>query len=160
DVVKRKTAFLFSGCMRLPGIASGSDPKAANCLAAIGMNMGMAFQLVDDLLDLTATQQTLGKPVASDLKEGKLTLPVALALAGADPEALSMVRSVLSEREFRSVESRQILALVEKHDGIGQTRAIAEEYIRTATTALRMFPPSPYRDAIAAIPDFILNRGA
>src|SRR5205823_10315627 len=62
DIVKRKTAFLFSGCMKLPAIAAACDPNITKCLAAVGMNLGMAFQLVDDLLDLTATRESLGKP--------------------------------------------------------------------------------------------------
>jgi len=158
DVVKRKTAFLFSGCMKLPAIANGSDVKTTNCLAAIGMNLGMAFQLVDDLLDLTASPETLGKPVASDLKEGKLTLPVSFAMRDGGPEEASKVQTVLVEREFRSVESREILALVERHDGLGRTRQLAEKYVIDATAGLEEFPPSPYRDAIIAIPEFILNR--
>ncbi len=69
-------------------------------------------------------------------------------------------QTVLSEREFRSVESREVLAFVEKYDGIGRTRTMAEDYVRQATIALEKFPPSPYRDAIIAIPEFILNRSA
>jgi octaprenyl-diphosphate synthase len=160
DVVKRKTGFLFSGCMKLPAIASGTDSGTTACLAEIGMSLGMAFQLVDDILDLTSTQETLGKPVASDLKEGKMTLPVSLVMSDGRPEEASMVQTVISEREFRSVKSRDILTFVEKYDGLGRTRRIAEDYARAATSALGKFPPSPYRDAIIAIPDFILNRNA
>jgi len=158
DVVKRKTGYLFSGCMKLPAIASRTDSVTTACLAEIGMSLGMAFQLVDDILDLTSTQETLGKPVASDLKEGKMTLPVSLVMSDGRPEEASMVQTVISEREFRSVKSRDILTFVEKYDGLGRTRRIAEDYAHAATSALGKFPPSPYRDAIIAIPDFILNR--
>jgi len=160
DVVKRKTGYLFSGCMKLPAIASGADSGTTVRLAEIGMSLGMAFQLVDDILDLTSTQETLGKPVASDLKEGKMTLPVSLVMSDGRPEEASMVQTVIAEREFRSVNSSDILTFVEKYDGLGRTRRIAEDYARTATTALGKFSPSPYRDAIIAIPDFILNRNA
>jgi len=160
DIVQRKTAFLFSGCMKLPAIAAGLPPKNAECLASIGMNLGMAFQLVDDLLDLTSTRETLGKPVASDLQEGKLTVPVSFAMQHGDVQAVSKVQAVLSERAFRSVSSNEILAVVEKCNGLGQTRSMAEDYARLATQALEKFPPSPYRDAIVAIPEFILNRSA
>ena len=160
DVVKRKTGYLFSGCMKLPAIASGRDSGTTNRLADIGMNLGMAFQLVDDMLDFTSTQETLGKPVASDLKEGKMTLPVSLVMHDSGPDEASMVQTVISEREFRSVESRDILTFVEKYDGLGRTRRIAEDYARAATTALEKFPPSPYREAIIAIPEFIMNRNA
>jgi octaprenyl-diphosphate synthase len=89
----------------------------------------MAFQLVDDILDLTSTQETLGKPVASDLKEGKMTLPVSLVMSDGRPEEASMVQTVISEREFRSVNSRDILTFVEKYDGLGRTRRIAEDLL-------------------------------
>jgi octaprenyl-diphosphate synthase len=160
DIVERKTAWLFSGCMKLPGIVAGLDGQSINRLATIGKNLGMAFQLVDDLLDLTSTRETLGKPVANDLKEGKLTLPVSFVMrngAGGDAEK---IRTVLQEREFRSVDRGDILRSVEACDGLGKTRAIAEDYARKAQRTLQQFPPSPYRDAIIHIPEFILNRTA
>jgi octaprenyl-diphosphate synthase len=160
DIVERKTGWLFSGCMKLPGIVAGLDAESVERLADIGRNLGMAFQLVDDLLDLTSTQQTLGKPVANDLKEGKVTLPVAFVMhngAGGDAEK---VRTVLQERAFRSVDSGDILRSVEACDGLRKTRLIAEDYARKAERLLATFPPSPYRDAIMHIPDFILNRTA
>ena len=160
DIVKRKTAFLFAGCMKLPAISAALDANTTNCLASIGMNLGMAFQLVDDLLDLTATRESLGKPVAGDLKEGKLTLPVSFAIGENNPEALLKVQTVMSERGFQSVHSGEILSLVEKSDGLGQTRRMAEDFVQQARQSLRKFPESVYRDAIIAIPDFILNRTA
>jgi octaprenyl-diphosphate synthase len=160
DIVKRKTAYLFAGCMKLPAIAAAVDSNITNCLASIGMNLGMAFQLVDDLLDLTATRESLGKPVAGDLKEGKLTLPVSFAIGDDNPEALLKVQTVMSEHGFQSVHSGEILSLVEKSDGLGQTRRIAEDFVQQARQSLQKFPASVYRDAIIAIPDFILNRTA
>lgn len=160
DIVKRKTAFLFSGCMKLAAIASGRDLKTAECLGNIGMNLGMAFQLVDDSLDLTSSRIAMGKPVGSDLKEGKLTLPVSWVLRNGDLEGAAKVRRVISERSFGSVTSGEILTAVQKSNGLGQTRAIAEDYVRQAKSALEKFPQSQYRDAIISIPDFIMNRTA
>jgi octaprenyl-diphosphate synthase len=120
----------------------------------------MAFQLVDDLLDLTSTRETLGKPVANDLKEGKLTLPVSFVMRNGRDGDADKVRTVLQERGFRSVESRDILRSVEACDGLHKTRLIAEDYATKAKRMLEKFPPSPYRDAIIHIPDFILNRTA
>jgi octaprenyl-diphosphate synthase len=158
DIVKRKTAFLFSGCMKLAAIAAGRDSKTSDCLAGIGMNLGMAFQLVDDSLDLTASRDAVGKPVGSDLREGKLTLPVSWVLRNGDRDAAAKIRQVLSERSFTTVTSGEVLTAVQKCDGLGQTRAIAEDYVRRAKSALQSFPQSQYRDAIITIPDFILNR--
>lgn len=160
DIVERKTGWLFSGCMKLPGIVAGLDAIALNTLADIGKNLGMAFQLVDDLLDLTSTQAVLGKPVANDLKEGKVTLPISFVMKNGNAGDAAKVRTVLQERAFRSVESREILLTVESVDGLQKTRLIAETYARNAKLLLEVFPPSPYRDAIAFIPDFILNRTA
>lgn len=160
DIVERKTGWLFSGCMKLPGILAGLDAESTSRLADIGRNLGMAFQLVDDLLDLTSTQQTLGKPVCNDIKEGKVTLPVSFVMQNGSASDAEKIRTVLKERAFRSVESSDILRSVEACDGLRKTRAIAESYARKAKLMLEVFPPSPYRDAIVHIPEFILNRTA
>ena len=120
----------------------------------------MAFQLVYDLLDLTSTREVLGKPVDNDLKEGKMTLPVFFAVAGGKPEDAVKVQKVLDERDFRSVDSSEILAIVEKCDGLARTRSLAQDFATRATHMLQEFPPSVYRDALAGIPAFILNRTA
>jgi octaprenyl-diphosphate synthase len=158
DIVERKTAWLFSGCMKLPAIAAGLNHGTADRLAEIGRSLGMAFQLVDDLLDLTSTRETLGKPVASDLKEGKMTLPVSFVMKNGAPADTSKVRAVLEERDFRSVESREILRMVQEYDGLRSTRSLAQEYAGKANALLEEFPPSVYRTAIIRIPEFILNR--
>jgi octaprenyl-diphosphate synthase len=160
DIVERKTAYLFSGCTKLAALAAGMNHGSAERLADIGKSLGMAFQLVDDLLDLTSTQDILGKPVANDLKEGKLTLPVLFAIRNADREDTMKVKRVLDERDFRSVDRAEILRLVERSDGLNRTRKLAEDYARRAVQMLEEFPPSIYRDAIVRIPEFILNRSA
>lgn len=160
DIVERKTGWLFSGCLKLPAIAAGLSPAVTQTLADIGKSLGIAFQLVDDLLDLTSTRETLGKPVASDLKEGKVTLPVAIAMRHGAPADSSKIRTVLEERAFQSVESREILRIVEEFDGVGRTRVIAGEYALKAKSLLETFDKSVYRDALISIPEFILNRSA
>ena len=160
DIVERKTAYLFSGCTKLPAIAAGLNHGSAERLAEIGKSLGMAFQLVDDLLDLTSTKDVLGKPVASDLKEGKITFPVFFAISNGRPEDTQKVQKVLDEREFRSVDRAEILGLVSKSDGLERTRKLAEQYATRAIQLLEEFPTSIYRDAIIGIPEFILNRTA
>lgn len=160
DIVERKTAYLFSGCTRLPAIAAGMNHGSAERLAVAGKSLGMAFQLIDDLLDLTSTKDVLGKPVANDLKEGKMTLPVFFAVRNANREDTLKVQKVLDERDFRSVDRAEILNLVEKSDGLKRTRSLAHDYARRATQMLEEFSPSIYRDAIISIPEFILNRSA
>jgi octaprenyl-diphosphate synthase len=160
DIVERKTAYLFSGCTKLPALAAGMNHGSAERLAEVGKSLGMAFQLVDDLLDLTSTRDVLGKPVASDLKEGKMTLPVFFAMSNARPEDTMKVQTVLDEREFRSVDCAEILHLVERSDGLVRTRSLAQRYARRAIQLLEEFPASIYRDAIIQVPEFILTRTA
>src|SRR6185436_13499875 len=140
DIVERKTAYLFSGCTKLPAIAAGMNHGSAEQLADVGKSLGMAFQLVDDLLDLTSTQDVLGKPVASDLKEGKITLPVFFAMNDGRPEDTMKVQTVLDEREFRSVDRAEILGLVAKSDGLERTRKLAEQYAWRSVQLLGEFP--------------------
>jgi octaprenyl-diphosphate synthase len=160
DIVERKTGWLFSGCMKLPGIVAALDQESITRLADIGRNLGMAFQLVDDLLDLTSTQEVLGKPAGNDLKEGKVTLPISFVMKNGTAGDAEKVRKVLQERAFQSVDSSDLLRSVESVDGLHKTRVIAEGYARKAQALLEIFPPSPYRDAILHIPEFILNRSA
>jgi octaprenyl-diphosphate synthase len=160
DIVERKTAYLFSGCTRLPALTAGMNHGSAERLAGVGKGLGMAFQLVDDLLDLTSTKAVLGKPVVNDLKEGKMTLPLLFALHSGGPEDTVKVQKVLDERDFRSVDRAEILNLVERSDALNRTRSLARDYARRAIQMLEEFPPSIYRSAIISIPDFILNRSA
>ena len=158
DIARRKTAHLFSGCMRLPSIVADCEQDSVDKLTRIGMNLGMSFQLVDDVLDLTSTKEAMGKPVANDLKEGNVTMPVYFALEQGGADDMRKVGLVLEERAFRSVGSEDIVDMVERADGVKRTRALAADYARQAITDLESFPPTPYRDAIISIPDFIINR--
>jgi octaprenyl-diphosphate synthase len=160
EIVERKTAYLFSGCTKLPALAAGMNHGSAERLAEIGKSLGMAFQLVDDLLDLTSTKDVLGKPVVNDLKEGKMTLPVLFAIRNGSREDNLKVQKVLDDRDFRSVDRAEILRLVEQSEGLDLTRKLADEYARRAIQMLSEFPPSIYRDALVRIPGFILNRSA
>jgi octaprenyl-diphosphate synthase len=158
DIVERKTAYLFSGCTKLPALAAGLNHGSAERLAEAGKALGMAFQLIDDLLDLTSTKDILGKPVVNDLKEGKMTLPVLFAIRNGKAEDADKVQKVLDEREFRSVDRSEILSLVEKTDGLNITRLLAEKFASRAIHLFEEFPASIYRAAIISIPEFVLNR--
>jgi len=160
DIVERKTAYLFSGCTKLPALAAGLNHGSAERLAEAGKALGMAFQLIDDLLDLTSTKDILGKPVVNDLKEGKMTLPVLFAIRDGKAEDTVKVQKVLDEREFRSVHRSEILSLVARSDGLNSTRSLAQTFASRAIHMLEEFPKSIYRTAIISIPEFILNRSA
>src|SRR6476619_5992876 len=110
ELVDRKTACLFSVCARLGAIAAGAGAGVQEKLGEYAWNLGMAFQLVDDVLDFTARERTLGKPVGGDLREGKVTLPVVYALEHATPDERLAVETILRERNYEKVPFRQILS--------------------------------------------------
>jgi len=170
DLAYRKTACLFSGCARL-GAVLGKQPKhIEEALAEYGRNAGLAFQLVDDLLDFTASLEKLGKPVLSDLKEGKVTLPLIFALqngaSAADgngnghpaSEGRKLIARVLEERGFLSVHPDQIAKLVRETGALDRAGNLARDYVNRAKTCLDELPDTEYRRALRAVPDFILER--
>jgi octaprenyl-diphosphate synthase len=168
ELAYRKTACLFSGCARL-GAVLGRQPKnVEESLAEYGRNAGLAFQLVDDLLDFTASPEQLGKPVLSDLKEGKVTLPLIFSLQNAPKngagqksayaEGRRLVAKVLEERDFASVRPEQITRLVAETGALDRASNLAGEYVRRAKMCLEELPDTEYRRALLAVPDFILDR--
>jgi octaprenyl-diphosphate synthase len=177
ELAYRKTACLFSGCSRL-GAVLGRQPKhVEEALAEYGRNAGLAFQLVDDLLDFTASPEKLGKPVLSDLKEGKVTLPLIFALENGSShradavnrdgashptpnlsETRRLIAKVLEERDFISIRPEQIARLVEESGARSRAEELAREYVSRAKSCLEVLPDSDYRRALLAVPDFILER--
>jgi octaprenyl-diphosphate synthase len=164
DLAYRKTACLFSGCARL-GAVLGRQPKLVEeAMAEYGRNAGLAFQLVDDLLDFTASIEKLGKPVLSDLKEGKVTLPLIFALQeghtnGNSPsEGRRLIARVLEERGFLSVRPEQIARLVRETGALDRAANLARDYVNRAKACLEELPHNEYRRALLAVPDFILER--
>lgn len=153
-----KTACLFSGCARLGAVLGRMDDEEEQALAEYGRNAGLAFQLVDDLLDFTASAQQLGKPVLSDLKEGKVTLPLIYAMENGHREARELVARVLAEKEFDSVRPETIVSLVHDSGALDRARCLAQDYAQRAKACLNGHGDSEYARALATLPDFILDR--
>ena len=163
DLSYRKTACLFSGCGRLGAVLGGADQNIEEALADYGRYAGLAFQLVDDLLDFTASSKQLGKPVLSDLKEGKLTLPLIFALQngnGHQPGAAHrhLVATVLEERDFHTVRPEEIARIVNESGALDRARELATDYAQRSRAALDPLPDTEYRRALLAVPEFILDR--
>jgi octaprenyl-diphosphate synthase len=158
EIVRRKTAFMFSSCAEIGAIVAGATDRQRAALAAYGLNAGIAFQLIDDVLDFVSTEDKLGKPVASDLREGKLTLPLIYLLELADPEHRRAVEAVVVEGAFESVTREQILALVRDHGTLDRARGEARRYAANAAEALNDLDDSDYRQALLSIPNFIIER--
>jgi octaprenyl-diphosphate synthase len=158
DLIYRKTACLFSVCMRLGGILGGATSEQEESLAQYGRDVGMAFQIVDDVLDLTASEEVLGKPVGSDLREGKVTLAVIHALERCTPEERGRIETVLEERAFRSVTHQQILDILNRHGSLDAALARAADFAESSRRAICTFPDSETRRALLWVPDFVVSR--
>ncbi|MCU0227621.1 MAG: polyprenyl synthetase family protein [Bryobacterales bacterium] len=158
ELVDRKTASLFSACARLGAIAGNATEEEERRLGHFAWNLGMAFQLIDDILDFTATEEVLGKPVGSDLREGKMTLPLLAALENATSAERDAVSQVLEDRDYSRVPFARILEIVDSREGILHARQTAERYTAEANLLIAQFPESPAQRALQSIPDFIVQR--
>lgn len=158
DLIYRKTACLFSVCMRLGAILGGASEEDERKLGDYGRNLGLAFQIVDDVLDLTATEEVLGKPVASDLREGKATMAVIHALERCTPEEYALIETVLRERAFQSVSLQQILQVLQRYGSVEFATARANDYAEAARKAICSFPDSEIKRALLWAPDFVVAR--
>lgn len=158
QIIDRKTAHLFAAACSIPSLIPPQRPEAGQVLARYGRALGICFQLVDDLLDFTARESELGKPVLSDLKEGKLTLPLILLLPRVTAPQRRLVEQVLEDRSFSRVSAAEILDLVRAEGTLEEVTAMAEEYAAEAKRELQFFPPSDARDALEFAPDFVLHR--
>ena len=147
-----------SGCSRLGAVLGNQPANIVEALAEYGRNAGLAFQLVDDLLDFTASPEKLGKPVLSDLKEGKVTLPLIYAMENGHSEAREMVARVLEEKEFQSVQPEKLVALVRDSGALDRTRNLAHDYARRAKSCINGAGDSEYARALRTLPDFIPER--
>jgi octaprenyl-diphosphate synthase len=158
DLIYRKTACLFSTCTRLGALVSGASAEDEDRLGRYGRSLGMAFQLVDDVLDLTASEDVLGKPVASDLREGKATMAVIHALDRCTPQERQLIQTVLDERAFQSVSHGQILGILNGYGSLEAATARAQQYAEEARQAICELPDSEIKRALLWAPEFVVAR--
>ncbi len=158
ELIYRKTACLFEVSMRLGAVLAGADAATEECLAEYGHALGLAFQVIDDVLDLTAAESVLGKPVASDLREGKATLAVVHALENASEREQEMILQVLADGAFTQVAYQDVLAVLDRYGSIPFAMEVAQRYAEQARRALDCLPDSEYKRALLWVPDFVVNR--
>ncbi|HEX6177162.1 MAG TPA: polyprenyl synthetase family protein, partial [Thermoanaerobaculia bacterium] len=158
EIVGRKTAALFGACCRIPGYLVDLPDDAAGSLFNYGLNLGICFQVIDDLLDFTSSTEVLGKPALSDLKEGKLTLPLILTMPRATAREREMIARVVTSKSFDGVDPNEVIDVVRKYGSVEETRDIARDYAQRARASLEPFPSSPARDALHLALDFVLDR--
>jgi octaprenyl-diphosphate synthase len=163
DLIFRKTAYLFKVSMQLGAVLANPAPPGVDApyeaaLGEYGRNLGLAFQIIDDVLDLTATDEVLGKPTASDLREGKATLAVIHALergTGADREA---IRTVLADRSFVRVAHADILEILQRHGSLAYATDTACAYAEAARQSIAELPDNEYKRALLWVPSFVTSR--
>jgi len=158
DLIYRKTACLFSVCMRLGAIVGEATTEQEEKLGSYGRNLGMAFQIVDDVLDLTASEEVLGKPVASDLREGKATMAVIHSVERCTPEERSKIETILRDRAFNGVTHKNILDILTRYGSLDYAMARAAEYAESARKAICTFPDSEIKRALLCAPEFVVAR--
>ncbi len=159
DLIYRKTACLFEVSMRLGATLAGAGRELEDALGEYGKRLGLAFQIVDDVLDLTASEEVLGKPVASDLREGKATLPVIHTLLnGSTPAERAAIQTVLAERNFLRVSHQEILAILHRNQSLNYAMQAAYAHAAAAHAALAALPDSDYKRALQWMPEFVVAR--
>jgi octaprenyl-diphosphate synthase len=158
ELVDRKTASLFSACARLGAMAAGADETAEAKLGEFAWNLGMAFQLVDDILDFTSTEKILGKPAGNDLREGKVTLPMIYALKTASPEELRIVETVIADGNYDQVPFMRVLQMLEQHGTIGRAYERAHAFTSRARNLICSFPENSAQRALLTIVDLVTER--
>ncbi|MBW2662054.1 MAG: polyprenyl synthetase family protein [Deltaproteobacteria bacterium] len=159
-IIQNKTALLFKGACRVSAIISDASEKEEKAISDYGYNLGIAFQMADDLLDYTSDTNSLGKEVGADLKEGKLTLPVIYSLKKADSKDRAQMEIIIKNEKFSVHDFEILLKLLKKYEGLKYTEKQAKKYIAEAKEALMVFKPSKTRKILLGIADYVLTRKA
>jgi len=158
DIIRRKTAYLFSGSAQIGGMLGNITKEQQEALREYGFNLGVTFQLVDDLLDFTGDAVAVGKPIGADLREGKMTLPLIHLLSQGDATGEAIVREIITSRTTNEDQWAELMQILKAHRSIDYAHHRAVEYAERAKKPLAIFPPSSERDALLALPDFVLSR--
>ncbi len=158
EIIKRKTAVLFQGTCRAGALIADVSLQKETALSDYGFNLGIAFQMVDDLLDYTLDTVTLGKEVGADLKEGKLTLPVIYSLKSADEKDRTLMENIIKNKNFSVNDFKTLIKMIEKYGGRSYTQTLATEYVQNAKEALAVFEDSKPKEVLLMIADYTLSR--
>ncbi len=158
EIIRRKTAYLFAGCAQIGGMLGEAGEARELELREYGFNLGVMFQLIDDLLDFTGEAETIGKPIGGDLREGKVTLPIIHLLKHGGPDADTLIRTMVAQRHVTAEEWSRLKAMLAEHRSIEYAYARALGFGEAAKRHLKVFPDSAERDALMALADYVLYR--
>jgi octaprenyl-diphosphate synthase len=157
DIIRKKTALFIQGCCQTGAMVAGAPKPLVNALAQYGYHIGMAFQIVDDLLDYTGNPARMGKPAGSDLREGKFTLPLIIALREAERADRQRLLQLI-ENPPKDGEIQQVIEVISHYDGFAHARSVAVHHARQAAEALSLLPAGAIRDSLIALCDYVVHR--
>ena len=158
NIIGKKTASLFSAACRIGGILGQASPERESSLAAYGQNLGMTFQIIDDLLDFRGSEKNMGKPILCDLSEGRITLPLIYTLANDGNIDRRRLLPLLRKGKLEGESKSEILSLIQSNGALEYTYRKAKEYCLKSKETLIGFPPSTHRDALSMLSEFVLDR--
>ncbi len=158
EILRKKTAAFVQGCCRCGARLAGAPKEMEVALAEYGYRLGMAFQIADDLLDYTGDPSVTGKPVGSDLRDGRATLPFLVALQQAEPPDREALLAAFGNAALKDSVVADLVQLMERYGVIEQTRAAARAHVERADAALAILPPTPARHCFAALTDYVIQR--
>jgi len=158
DIINKKTAALFSASCRIGGILGNAPKKEEGFLSEFGTNLGMSFQIIDDLLDYTGDEKTLGKPILSDLSEGRITLPLIYTLNNDGKANRNRITNLLRKKNLEKNYKEEILDIIKSNGALDYTYKKAEEFSLKSKEIINQLPKSSHRNALFLFSEFILDR--
>jgi octaprenyl-diphosphate synthase len=160
EIISAKTAELFAAAAEAGAVSAGATPEQAASLRAYGLNLGLAFQLTDDVLDYGGAAETLGKNAGDDFREGKATLPLLLAIARSGPREAGFWQKVFGQMDQTEADFRRARELIVGTGSLDATLDLAADHADAAKAALAVFPPGEWREALESLADFAVSRRA
>ena len=158
DIIDKKTASLFSAACQIGAVLGRATPEQADRLAEYGRNLGLAFQVTDDLLDFRGEERLLGKPVLADLGEGRITLPIIYALRNDGSGGGQRLKSLLERKKLDPQSKGEILDIIKANGALDDGHRKAQAFSLRAREAVSGFPESPHREALSLLAEFVLDR--
>ena len=157
-VITNKTAILFQAAAKCGAILANADPKIEEAFESFGMQLGIAFQLIDDVLDYSGNADTLGKNIGDDLAEGKSTLPLIYAMQNCSPTQRKEILKSLRAENLSEGMLTNIIEIVQKSGGLDYTKKLAESRAEIAAKHLKILPESKYKGSLETMVEFSVNR--
>jgi octaprenyl-diphosphate synthase len=158
EIITAKTATLLSAACACGAVVSQAGKQAVESLGEFGLNLGIAFQLIDDLLDYSSSEEVIGKPVGKDLKEGKITLPLIYTLSKIETAERKRLEDLFKNQSALEADYAHLMALVRSKGALDQIRSEAQSYVDMANESLKPFPPSPAKESLLEIGRYIIER--